>query len=135
MGSLMRPAGSRSRVLLWALPVAILGLVIAIVLLPRVTPGPSRPATPVTRKRPLDLRRHRDVAYTNEYLYDSTYETCEALGITQLAHKLGVCGTSPPRVAKAFAEQNYASALRVGPYHGCLDALLSQLREARRRSR
>jgi hypothetical protein len=131
----MRPAGSRSRVLLWALAVALVELVTAVVVLPRVTPGPSRPATPVTRKRPLDLRRHRDVADTNEYLYDSTYETCEALGIGQLAHKLGVRGTSPSRVAKAFAEENYASALRVGPYHGCLDALLSHLREARRRGR
>jgi hypothetical protein len=131
----MRPADSRHRMLLWALPVALLGLVTAVLVLPRVTPGPSRPTTPVTRTRPLDLRRHRDVGYTNEYLYDSTYETCAALGMIQLAHKLGIRSTSGSRVAKAFAEQNYPSALRVGPYHGCLDALLTQKRQARRRNR
>jgi hypothetical protein len=128
----MRPAGARRRPLLWALPVALLALVAAVVVLPRLTPGPSRPPTPVTRTRSLDLRRHRDVRYTNEYLYDSTYETCEAVGITQLARKLGVRSTSPARVARAFANQNYASALRTGPYHGCRDALVTQLREARR---
>jgi hypothetical protein len=128
----MPPPGSPHRKLLWALPVALLGLVAAVVVLPRVAPGPSRPPSPVTRTRPLDLRRHRDVGYTNEYLYDSTYETCEALGIGQLARKLGVRSTSPSRVARAFADQNYASALRVGSYHGCRDALVTQLREARR---
>jgi hypothetical protein len=129
------PAGGSPRALLvLVLPVAALVLVAAVVVLPRITPGPSRAPSPVTRTRPLDQRRHRDIGYTNEYLYDSTYETCEAVGITQLARKLGVPDTRLTRIAKAFADRNYASSIRSGPYHGCLDALIEQRREARRRS-
>jgi hypothetical protein len=101
--------------------------------LPRVAPGPTRPPTPVTHTRPVDARRARDIRFTNEYLYDSSYETCEALGIESLARKLGIPPTSPRVVARTFAERNYATAIRAGPYHGCADALVTQLKEARRR--
>jgi hypothetical protein len=129
----MRAAGSLRPLLVWVMPVAVLGLVVAVIVFPRIASGPSRPATPVTRTRPLDLRHHRDVGYTNEYLYDSTYETCEAVGITQLARKLGVPAAPLTRLARAFADQNYTSAVRSGPYHGCLDALVSHRREDHRR--
>jgi hypothetical protein len=129
----MDQPGARNRKLLWALPVAVLGLMAAVAVLPQITPGPTRPPTPVTQTRPLDARRRHDIYYTNEYLYDSTYETCEAVGITQLARKLGVPATPASRVASAFAGENYESALRSGSYHGCLDALLTELRQERHR--
>jgi hypothetical protein len=131
----MGPPRARNRKLLWALPVALLGLVAAVAVLPQLTSGPTRPPTPVTQTRPLDARRKHDIYYTNEYLYDSTYETCEAVGITQLARKLGVPASPVSRVARAFAGENYASALREGSYHGCLDALLTELREEHHRSK
>jgi hypothetical protein len=130
----MGPPGARNRKLLWALPVAVLGLIAAVALLPRITPGPSRPPTPVTQTRPLDARHRHDIYYSDEYVYDSTYETCEAVGLKQLARKLGVPELPASRVARAFAGENYASALRNGSYHGCLDALLTELREEHRRA-
>jgi glutamate-1-semialdehyde aminotransferase len=39
------------------------------------------------------------------------------------------------RVARAFAGDNYASAFRNGSYHGCLDALLTELREEHHRGK
>jgi hypothetical protein len=131
----MGPPGARRRKLLWALPVAALGLIAAVAGLPRIAPGPTRPPTPVTQTRPLDARRRHDIYYTNEYLYDSTYETCEAVGITELARKLRVPASPVSRIARAFAGENYASALRDGSYHGCLDALLTELREEHRRAK
>jgi hypothetical protein len=131
----MGPPGGRNRKLLWALPVAVLGLTAAVALLPRIAPGPTRPPTPVTQTRPLDARRRHDIYYTNEYLYDSTYETCEAVGLRPLAHKLGVPALPASRVARAFAGDNYASAFRNGSYHGCLDALLTELREEHHRGK
>jgi hypothetical protein len=128
----MGAAGHRRTLMVCALPVAALVLAAAVILLPRLMPGPQRAASPVTRTRPLDARRHRDIGYTNEYLYDSTYETCEAVGITQLARKLRVPATRLTRIARAFADENYAPSVRAGPYHGCLDALISQRRESRR---
>jgi hypothetical protein len=120
----MRRPRSRRRMMLWVLPAALLGLMAAVVVLPRViTTGPTRPPTPVTHSRSLDARRQLDVRYTNEYLYDSSYETCDALGMDTLARKLRVPATRPSVVARAFARQNYATAIRVGPYDGCLDAL------------
>jgi hypothetical protein len=129
----MNTPGIVHRILRWALPAALLGLVAAVVILPKLASGPSRPPTPVTEKRSLYGRRDHDVYYTNEYLYDSTYETCEAVGITQLARKLGVPASPVSRIARAFAGENYESALRDGSYHGCLDALTTQLREEHHR--
>jgi hypothetical protein len=129
----MRRHGSARQVGLWVLPVAVVALVAAVAVLPRVTSGPARPLTPVTRSRPVDARRERDIRFTNEYLYDSSYETCEALGIEALAGKLRVSAADPSVVARAFARRNYATALRVGPYHGCLDALASHRQEEHRR--
>jgi hypothetical protein len=125
----------RNPKLLWVLPVAVLALIVSLAVLPRITSGPTRRPSPVTKTRPLDARRRHDIAYTNEYLYDSTYETCEAVGITQLARKLGVPARPASGVARAFAGENYESALRDGSYHGCLDALLTELREERHRAK
>jgi hypothetical protein len=97
-----------------------------------LTAGPSRPPTPVTKTRPLDARRDRSVD-NNEDLYDSAYETCAGVGIRQLARKLGVPASPVSRIARAFAGENYDSALRDGSYHGCLDALTTQLREEHHR--
>jgi hypothetical protein len=127
--------GIGNRMLRWVLPAALLALVAAVVILPKFASGPTRPPTPVTETRSLEGRRHHDVYYTNEYLYDSTYETCEAVGITQLARKLGVPARPASGVARAFAGENYASALREGSYHGCLDALLTELREEHHRAK
>jgi hypothetical protein len=123
----------RRGIVLWLLPAAALALALAVVVVPHVASGPTRPPTPVTRTRPPDLRRQRDVRFTNEYLYDSSYETCEALGIRSLARKLRVPADRPSHVARIFARRNYPPATRSGPYHGCVDALVSQLQEARRR--
>jgi hypothetical protein len=128
----MRRAGSAGGISVWIAALAVITLAAAVVVLPRVAPGPVRPPTAVTRTRPPDLRRQRDVRFTNEYLYDSSYETCDALGIRSLARKLGVPAARPARVARAFARQNYPPATRSGPYHGCVDALLDR-RKARRR--
>jgi hypothetical protein len=129
----MRRPGLLRQLGLWAMPVALLALVAAVVVLPRVTSGAARPPTPVIGSRPVDVRRERDVRFTNEYLYDSSYETCDALKIDTLARKLGVPAARPSVVARAFAERNYATAMRVGPYQGCLDALASHAQEPRRR--
>ena len=125
----------RNLKLLWVLPAAALVLIAAVAVLPRIAPGPTRRSSPVTKTRPLDARRRHDIAYTNEYLYDSTYETCEAVGLKQLAHKLGVPALPATRVARAFAGENYGAALRDGSYHGCLDALLTELREDHHRTK
>lgn len=130
----MRSPAARYRMLRWVMPAGLLVLVAAVVILPKLASGPSRPPTPVTETRSLEGRRHHDVYYTNEYLYDSTYETCEAVGIRGLARKLGVPARPLPSIARAFARNNYASALRVGAYHGCLDALTTQLREEHHRA-
>jgi hypothetical protein len=114
------------------MPTALLGLVAAVVVLPKLTGGPSRPPTPVTKTRPLNARHHRSVE-DNDELYDSAYEACEGLGIRPLARKLGVPASPVPRLARAFAAENYASALRDGSYHACLDALLTEPREEHRR--
>jgi hypothetical protein len=120
-----------SRLLLWLLPVAVLGVMVAVTLVPAIRWEPTRPETPVTRSRPVDVRRDRDVRFSNEYLYDSSYETCDALGIDTLARKLRVRPIRASRVARAFAEQNYAAAIRTGPYQGCVDALRDQARHPR----
>ena len=125
----MRGEGSARPLLVWAIPVAALVLVAAVIVLPRIASGPSRPSSPVTRTRPLDTRHRLDVTYTNEYLYDSTYETCDALGADQLARRLGVPTVPLTRIALAFAERNYAAAIRSGPYQGCLDALVDRRRQ------
>jgi hypothetical protein len=124
-----------SRLLLWLLPVAVLGVMVAVTLVPAISWEPTRPETPVTRSRPVDVRRERDVRITNEYLYDSSYETCDALGIDTLARKLGVRPAPASRVARAFAEQNYAAAIRSGPYQGCVDALRDHAAHPRRPGR
>ncbi len=98
---------ARNRIFVWVMPAALLGLVAAVVVLPKLTSGPSRPSTPVTKTRPLNARRDRNVEDNNE-LYDSAYETCEGLGITQLARKLGVPASPVSRLARAFAADNYA---------------------------
>jgi hypothetical protein len=128
----MRRPGSSRRMMLWFLSAALLGLVAAVVVLPRVVTGPSRPPTPVTDTRSVDGRRERDIRFTNEYLYDSAYETCDALAIDTLADRLRVPATGPSAVARAFARQNFATALRAGPYNGCRDALESHLHDPRR---
>ena len=124
---------TRRTILFWALPAALLVLVAAVALLPMLAAGPVRPDSPVTHSRPADVRRERDIRFTNEYLYDSSYETCDALGAHSLARKLGVPVDRASLVARAFARQNYGAALRSGPYEGCLDALMSHLEEGGRR--
>jgi hypothetical protein len=128
----MGPPAARNRMFVWVMPAALLGLVAAVVVAPKLTTGPSRPPTPVAKTRSLDARYHRSV-YNNDDLYDSAYETCEGLGIRRLARNLGVPASPVSRLAKAFAAENYASALRDGTYHACLDALLTELREEHRR--
>jgi len=128
----MRRPPLRRRMMTWALPAALLALVAAVVVLPRViSTGPTRPPTPITETRSVDARRERDIRFTNEYLYDSSYETCDALGIDTLADRLRVPATHPSALARAYARQNYASAIRVGPYRGCLDALKHRLDDPR----
>ncbi len=128
----MGSPAARNRMFVWVMPAALLGLVAAVVVAPKLTAGPSRPPTPVTMTRPLDARYHRSVD-DNDDLYDSAYETCEAVGIRQLARKLAVPASPVSRLARAFAADNYASALRDSAYHACRDALLTELREEHRR--
>jgi hypothetical protein len=129
----MGPSSRRNPKLLWVLPAGVLVLIAALAVLPRITHGPTRRPSPVTQIRPLDGRRRHDIAYTNEYLYDSTYETCEAIGLKQLARELDLPALPTSRVARAFADHDYQSALRDGSYHGCLDALNTELREQHHR--
>ena len=119
----MRGPGPRRRMMRWALAAALLALVAAVVVLPRVITAPGRPSTPVTEYRSVEGRRERDIRYTNEYLRDSAYETCDALSLGTLAARLRVPATGPSAVARAFAQQNFPKALRSGPYEGCVDAL------------
>jgi hypothetical protein len=119
----MRRPGLGRRMMRWALAAAMLALVAAVVVLPRVITEPGRRPTPVTEHRSVDGRRELDIRYTNEYLRDSAYETCDALSLETLAARLRVPATGPSAVARAFARQNFAKALRSGPYEGCVDAL------------
>lgn len=71
--------------------------------------------------RPLDRRNAHDAALKNDYLYDSGYETCQALGLPALA-RLVHLPADPERVAAAFALR-FDPQDRAGPRAGCLKGL------------
>ena len=81
--------------------------------------GPTRRASPVAA--PLDRTHARDVAIKTDYLYDSGYETCEALGLQVLARRLGTAAR-PATVARAFAHR-FDPSIRSGPRAGCYKSL------------
>jgi hypothetical protein len=68
-----------------------------------------------------NARRQAQIRWHEDDDYDSSLETCLAVGLRPLAERLGVTPT-PLAVARAYAH-HFMPALRAAPYHGCLDAL------------
>jgi hypothetical protein len=90
----------------------------AYLLTPVLSPARSQPSG---TSRPLDVRNVHDAALKNDYLFDDGYETCQALGLRNLARTFGVPAT-PSHVALAFAHR-FDPQDRPGPYAGCLKGL------------
>jgi len=87
-----------------------------------VTPSPqSGRVQPAGTSRPVDGRNLHDAALKNDYLYDSGYETCQALGLRALARLVGR-PARPGLVAAAFARR-FDPQDRQGPLAGCLKGL------------
>lgn len=122
MASGLRSGGRVSRPPLrsLALLAAIVATVAAAAYLLTPAIHPARPQTSGT-SRPLDRRNLHDAALKNDYLFDSGYETCQALGLRSLARTFGVPAV-PARVAAAFAHR-FDPQERPGPYTGCYRGL------------
>jgi hypothetical protein len=82
----------------------------------------SARAQPGGTSRSLDGRNLHDAALKNDYLYDSGYETCQALGLRALA-RLEHVPANPRLAASAFA-QRFDPQIRPGPHAGCLQGLV-----------
>jgi len=73
--------------------------------------------------------RARQVRESNQQLFDTSYETCAALGVARLARQYALA-PSPDAAARAYAAQ-FEPAMRVGTYRGCVKALRESARSPR----
>ena len=96
------------------------GLLLAVNLWP---PGDDRTASAGVRPRG-DVRA-ADIKGKSEDLYDTSYETCAALGLERL--RAASRRTKGPRAAARTWAAGHEAAVRPSAYQGCLHALRDEM--------